>query len=663
MLNKRLRNEGWVKLSLLLCLFCGIITVCLVFVGGATFFHSDSASVNLLIRERVQSGAFFPPEWYYTNGNIPLIWLETFMMPLMNIVTDQVMLRSISVFMWLILFAVCVIWMHKSVFQNNGWLLSLPLLFCGISMQYLDMFVFQAAYTLTVLLLVLGLTLFTKGINADCSIANRGYFIGFCFFLLYAAAHGMRLVAYVSLPFIAAVVLYYIIEHFYDGLDKVKATIKSPLLLIGLLVILTIGGLVMYYVILGRTRMSAGASTPNYISINSIADLQNNLFVLMQSLATWCGFEQEVPFYSFRGILNVLKLCMGAAIWFIGPVLYLKDYFQLTFQRKLVGLFFLVHTAINLYMMIFCRGLLTNTGDGRYLFTTQVLAMILLADVCLRYFIKTACLARCLVMLCMTVGVLSSGIIATYTYCKPQAVTAQYDLPKFLVEQGLHYGYASFWNAGKNQVLSNHEVEIVSVLIAPDGILPYRWLSAEHWYDPHNYTGETFLMLTQEESAQFNDENRTKCFGPPSRVLEYQNFYIYVYPYNIAEVAWLPSTFEDDTPLLPKMKMNGDGVLTSNEAQLSPGGILFGPYIDLQPGNYQLTLDCTLPSESDVLSLNITARQGQAQMQTVSIHNGSNVIPIKLDVAWPAVEFVVRNPFATEITIRNLNFKWIVAVP
>ena len=70
----------------------------------------------------------------------------------------------------------------------------------------------------------------------------------------------------------------------------------------------------------------------------------------------------------------------------------------------------------------------------------------------------------------------------------PTQYTALLD---FLRANRLEYGYASFWNAGKFTVLSNHEVRVRQVMFEGGIPVPMRKLSSNRWYLPSAWRGPT----------------------------------------------------------------------------------------------------------------------------------------------------------------------------
>ena len=112
-------------------------------------------------------------------------------------------------------------------------------------------------------------------------------------------------------------------------------------------------------------------------------------------------------------------------------------------------------------------------------------------------------------------------------------------LTDFLKEHGLTHGYAEFWNAHKNTVLSDGMVEVCGVIIGEGRIDPYLWLTNEQYYREDYYSGPTFLILTADEAQLFDASGGAAgLYGKPKEYLQYQDQYIYVYDYNIISYTY-----------------------------------------------------------------------------------------------------------------------------
>ena len=74
-----------------------------------------------------------------------------------------------------------------------------------------------------------------------------------------------------------------------------------------------------------------------------------------------------------------------------------------------------------------------------------------------------------------------------------------YGLTAYLEERGYTHGYASYWNAHKNTVLSDSRVVVADVEVEEFAIKPQYWLTNRQYYSEDYYEGPTFLVLTEKD--------------------------------------------------------------------------------------------------------------------------------------------------------------------
>ena len=109
-----------------------------------------------------------------------------------------------------------------------------------------------------------------------------------------------------------------------------------------------------------------------------------------------------------------------------------------------------------------------------------------------------------------------------------------YGLTAFLEERGLTHGYASYWNAHKNTVLSDGRVTVAGVEVKEYAIEPQYWLTNRQYYSGDFYNGPTFLVLTENEVPLFDAHGKAaETYGIPKEQLQYEDLTIYLYDYNI----------------------------------------------------------------------------------------------------------------------------------
>ena len=79
----------------------------------------------------------------------------------------------------------------------------------------------------------------------------------------------------------------------------------------------------------------------------------------------------------------------------------------------------------------------------------------------------------------------------------------------FLVENGYTFGYATFTNAGIMTELTNGRLEVANVW-DPLELNDFKWSSPAAYYEEGYWSGEVFLILSEEETVEFAEAPAVK---------------------------------------------------------------------------------------------------------------------------------------------------------
>jgi hypothetical protein len=189
-------------------------------------------------------------------------------------------------------------------------------------------------------------------------------------------------------------------------------------------------------------------------------------------------------------------------------------------------------------------------------------------------------------------------------------------LKNFLLENGLHYGYAKFWNAGVLSVLSDEKLLVRQVVFDQGLPKPDRWLSSNRWYRPGAWQGETFLLLSPRNEDQDEDPGEQDIINwdllkryhcKPDRKLVYEKFQIFVFPHNLANYlpGWdrrykIPESFPASKELQHAAGKFYDNYENTGSAVVAEKGeageLRDGPQIEVEPGTYTVSFDVAVES-------------------------------------------------------------------
>ena len=114
----------------------------------------------------------------------------------------------------------------------------------------------------------------------------------------------------------------------------------------------------------------------------------------------------------------------------------------------------------------------------------------------------------------------------------------KYELVDFLEDEGLNYGYATFWYANAMTVISNSDVLVRSVSVSDTGeVTPYYYQTERSWYKAQEGQDNYFLLLTQGEFDSMT-QSANALLTTASRTLEIQDsnnatYHVLVFDQNI----------------------------------------------------------------------------------------------------------------------------------
>lgn len=549
--GSKVRKNEWSKVLLVIVIawVLGNLIYYTFFAGNLAFI-SDTATANLLAREQIETKSFFPRTWTYGQSlwtfglNVPIVFLSW-------LSGNQLLLRSISSLIFIGIALCSVFFFHKKVFQDQSWLLSIPILFSGLSDSYGSVVFGQTAYLAPLFYMLFSLILLVTALDSDFKIKKKSNFILLLALLVYLGIGGVRYLQSVSVPLIFSILVVFLLENSKSSLKEMSLGFKRVIALCIILGIAVLCGLAVFLVLVGRVHFVPGAIRMKYVSWD---EFFINVARILSAIRDLFGIKTGIYLLSIDGVLNGIKIVVVFFLLFFFPVLQLKKYKDEPFEIKLFTWFSVIHILLVIYLGLFTDMLYLSSP--RYFITSVYLLVLLSAYYMNRYVFHTSPVFKLIIVLCVAIyAVWISFSVYTYNKSYETNMSKKMELVDYLCDNDLTYGYASFWNAGANTVLSDYEVEIVSVNITDEEVSPYYWLSSDRWYYPERHSGPTFLLLDQAEKEQFYAGPIPKVLGSPKKILSFNEFTIMVYDYNIAEKAWTVTPInENDVRVREYMK-------------------------------------------------------------------------------------------------------------
>lgn len=572
------------KILLLLCIFVMVCSVMYTFAqGSSAYFSSDTASTNTLVNEIIRSHKYFPPEWC-AGQDLPFFSLTTFMIPLQLFIDDMLTVRAISCLIFMLLAVLSIIYWSRKVTDNNCCLITIPLIFCGVCEEYSITVLGQSGYLPVIIYVVFFITLYCDCVDGNYIVTSKIKFGLLLFFIALIGCNGERQVQIYGLPLLGAILIDFVIKNLnepFKNVIKKCLPIVLKLLYIGIAIIC---GYIGYKYFSSKGNFFSVASSISFSDFDFFERIKTFFNLFLSSM----GISYGISLISVEGIKNLIRIIVGILIFIVFPILQIKKFKSENQRMQLFILFAIVHIAEILILSLFCDVL----GDSaRYLFSSEFLLFFLSSNYIFKYLLKkrkTLLNVMVIVSLVIYAGIASLPKAKVLIDYKDELAISR-DLTNHLKDEGLTFGYATYWNASNNTVYSNGEVEINGINLG-NKIEPYYWLTSKQRYTDEAHTGKSFLMLTPEENNLFMASSSYTDFGQPLNYEEYGGFCIYSYDYNISHnnfegVPWRNKELVNQMDLL-NAEMTENGIVMPN------GGLIYGPYMSVKSGSYKIDIDC-----------------------------------------------------------------------
>jgi hypothetical protein len=617
---------------------------CYVFFGYQPYFHSDSAAKVLLAREIYNSGEFFPRDWNYVNNDLLIIFGHLAIIPLLNVLPAGYTVHSLSglVSASIIL---CGIWfLLKSAQVFTLRILSVLTVFsAGISGFFAENLFGQVSYGPVFLICCVVLFLTNRVLTArDTSNIGWTIVLSIVIFLAFWSNPKRALINY-ELPFIASLTWIFLIE---SGITRKKYLNLVLMSLVGV-----VAGSLAHICTLTETINVPGAADARWLSIDQVP---RNIILTVKGIYGQLGgiLFADSELFSVMGLSAALRFILATAILIMMPLSIRSAVRLENMAMKNIALF----GAFSFSLMIFFQ-ILTTIPDqtnpvqsSRYLLPSVALCLIVLLTSPINWSKRPlwSAIIIFIIVVFSSTGFSNfnrSGLSSEPFQVAPKQLSLEREaLLNILSENDLHYGYASYWNAGVLSVLSDEKVRVRQIFFDRGLPMPMRHLSSNAWYRPSAWKGPTFILLHSSEKSYVDFERLSELGLAPVREINLDDFSIYVFDVNISKyIPGWHSAIEEPLRFIPSEQspsavgeffasdQGSRSVLVAEKGQ--SGALYYGPYIDVDRGNYRATFDVTAPYDADgVVRLDVSSSPDQNILGelNLSYSNGLQVIEFSL---------------------------------
>jgi hypothetical protein len=669
------RKTTLIDRALLVALLVNLVALLLYIGLSYKFaFHSDSAAANLLAQEIIETGDYFPVDWNYVNGDLWVLFVQTWLLPFLPFLPNGYALHAIGglIGAGLVLASTWCVCRTLGL-SARARLVALVLMASGFSANMSENLFGQQSYG----------TVYFMGCFILCASHAFLYARGrrawiwaaavFVLFLLVAWSNPHRAAIYNILPVILAAV------WCHARFRRQPHPARGPgLATLAALLLVVVGafyvGTLLHAYFLARGHSNLAGVSINWLAFNDMGRNAGAALHGMLSLLSGLPVPGR-PVANVVGLLDAMRLTAGAVLLGLSGWALLRNLGSVHPGRLFMGVAVLGAIGSNLFIFLTTTLPFAGTPESsiRYLVPGLLGMIVLLVAVVVDD--RLAHPAKR-----YAGGVAIAVIAATAPMAYELPALAQHAsirdlnhanqnvrLANFLIDNKLEYGYATFWHAGRTTVLAKHAVKVRNIEL--DNGLPraMRHLSSDRWYMPSAWVGPSFLLLTKDEVSAVNWPVLKQLTGEPLRTLSFENFEVVVFDHNIARdfPSWsVRVEGQLSYPALPTSAHEVgkyDPVARALVAEPGTSGTLhFGPYQGLEGGRYLVSFDIETEGKdvADFGRVDVVADSGKHVFgaQSVTVAGAQRItLPVAFDGFVRGLEFRVFTSGGGKFMLRNIE--------
>lgn len=638
----------------LLVLYSVTALIYYLFKGYVAEFHSDSAVKNLLAEEVMREGTYFPHDWNYVNGDLWVLFGQTFIIPLLPFFPNGFALHGVSglISSFILLLS---LWWTSGMVIGSRWmrLFVVTIIGGGIYTLMAEHLFGQVSYGNVLFLCTL--TLFSGWRLLESSGRLRSLLWGGAFAAITVLTfwgNPQRAAAYDLLPMLAGVAAWTwgrgdLLQWRAGGRRwAMSAELRRVLLVVAIMLAAAAIGTALHAYAISKVNNASGAGSARWLSFDGF--LVNLKFTLLGILGTFGAIPSEgTNVMSLHGVYEATRMVATLILLVLIPLATMRF---LNGARPAARMF--AGVAVSGMLLFVFLQVTTTTPDmngpivsARYMVPSLVLCVFLVAGYAEQMGVRRLTGAMGWgVLLVLAASFLHPNHSFSRIY-RGQPESIHEVQARELSRHGLSYGYATFWNANVVSVLSEGHVKVRPILLQNGVPLPHRHLASNEWFRPSAWSGRTFLMLNNEERASLDRSLLAQLVGEPINTFTIRDFEVLVYPMNIAErlPGWNVARTRDGSLAAPLTVLSrhqvgefegtgaGSGIL---RAPAGPSGFLhFGPYLEVAAGNYELEILVDVPDTVEAGYVEVASGGGRAILASAPIIGPTKKVSLAFNAA------------------------------
>lgn len=534
-----------VKAMLLIALLISMAGVIFIILAYSTYyFHSDCAGYLFLAKEQLAQKRMFPEGFEYTT-DIFFLTPSVTMIPFLAILDNELLVHELGILFYIAV--ICVLVFQLFWDKRKAAVIVVTFFLFPLSWVVIDMFFSQGAYLTsclfkTVLLIAVRYVFQCERKGSFKKLGTAlGCYLIIGFLVNFAVIRG---IATDMLPILFAFAAMILLR---EGISVEGALKQKKLLLYSVCTIVIIAGAGIHYV---RLCNKLGYESPS-LSIglsDSEAFCQNisKMPSLVLSLMGWTATESLFSITTIRScalLVYIIVSQIAIPLYLLTKVNRISDKFM-----QFVVLFVNLSNFITVFVMVG-----SGQMESRYylpVYFNNLLLWGLMGKWFLDEWYDKLKMIPAVVALSITIcvhGLYIQGVPDQWkqnvNLFHPKADMEHQNFYNFLLDRGLTYGYATFWNAYPITVLSNEEIIVVAhdaesptvpYFFNENTTQPYRYYAiSKEYYDVELHSGRCFVLVLAGETIP------EAYYQLAEEILMYEGFTILVYEKNIHEYPQL----------------------------------------------------------------------------------------------------------------------------
>ncbi len=651
--NKKLilrKNVG--KISIwILPIISLVVAIYFCFTYGRANIHSDACISYRYWNAALSSGQLFPDSWQFVFGEVYAFRIMIISALTTFFCSDKTIGTALAPSILLVLTALAIIWQSKKVFRNNHWFIAVPLFaICLGSPETRSMLYVEGTYLTEMLgiTLVVGLIYLVYKRESEHLLFRT---ISLCILLFVMGLSGSRYFAETIVPVVIAMVLGFYKKIKYKNTTVTKTGIKTQLGSFLIVLLPVFAGFAYYKHICATHFMHTYWNQNTYFDL-AMENLPDTIESVLARFVNIFGYTNEIQLLTLQGFNNMVSIVFCIIVCLLVPVLQLTKLHRESEEVQFFVDFAIIHNLIMLIMAIFFG----KTWE-RYLLSSVYVCIILSARYIYAYWLNKDNMDRYIWVSLFSIAIVikSFNAVADADNWK-DLYNTHVKVCDALLDKGLSKGYATFWNGYTYEIYSNGKLRFGGIGAGSDSVSAIMWNNDASFYQVEDTN--SFIMLSEDQLDLY--EPQIEIFGAPidEFVIEdayaYQyasftyaptNYYVYVYDYDIASL--LPNGFYDGVLTTSDLTFNyyGGRDLENGVTHLEQGGIVQGPWSNLDSGSYYVSFegDDLEGAEFDVLADSCQDREGVIEYTELERHDNMVIFQLDLNQSVEDIRFRVMN--------------------